>query len=520
MRKSWVIAFLAIFFFVSSLTAKDIAGIVYEDSNQNLKLDPGEKGIPGVLVSNQTDVVKTDKNGKFKISLEQEAIIFITKPTGYSTPVNADQLPQFYYIHQPKGSPASKYGGITATGKLPKQLNFPLFKTAKSDTFDVIAFSDPQTRNDQEIDYVRDDVVSELIRTKAVCGITLGDIMFDDLSHYGRYNAVVSQIGIPFYNVPGNHDENYDSPDDRHALETFKRHFGPNYYSFDYGKVHFVVLDDVEYLGRNEKGHPRYQGRIGEKQLQWLHNDLAFVAKDQLIVLTMHIPLVTTYGDGAAIKVVDREKLFDVLKNHDKILAIAGHMHALEHNFIGNELGWQGAKPIHQVICAAVCGAWWSGMKDERGIPIADQQDGTPNGYHIFTFEGNQYREIFKPANFSSDFQLRISSPVGALSQNEIGQQMVVVNVFDGSEKSIVMCQVDDLDFMPMQKILLKDPFYEKIYEQFKADVPDWISPENSTHIWTMPLPADLKPGVHKIVANTIDQFGNEYKAAGVFEIE
>ena len=520
MRKIRIITFLSILFVTSSLAAKDITGIVFEDANQNLRLDSNEKGIPGVLVSNQKDVVKTDNEGKFKISIEEETIVFITKPAGYMTPQSADQLPQFYYIHQPKGSPALKYGGILPTGKLPKQLNFPLFKTANSDTFDVIAFSDPQTRNHQEIDYVRDDVVAELIGTNAVCGITLGDIMYDNLSFYGRYNAVVSQIGIPFYNVPGNHDENYDSPDDHYALETFKSHFGPNYYSFDYGQVHFVVLDVVEYLGRNEKGNPRYQGRIGERQLQWLQNDLAFVPENRLIVLTMHIPLFTTYGDGAAINVVDRGDLFEVLKNHDNVLALAGHMHTLEHNFIGKELGCQGEKPIHQVICAAVCGTWWTGPKDERGIPIADQRDGSPNGYHIFTFEGNQYREILKPAKFSADFQLRISSPVGTISKDEIGQQIIIVNVFDGSEKSIVTCQIDGLEFTPMQKTALKDPFYEQIYEQIKDEAPDWISAENSTHIWTMPLPTDLKPGVHKIVAKTIDQFGNEYGAAGVIEIE
>ncbi|MCI0494127.1 calcineurin-like phosphoesterase C-terminal domain-containing protein [candidate division KSB1 bacterium] len=520
MRKMWMITFATILFVGSSLAAKDITGIVFVDSNQNLKLDSNEKGIPGVLVSNQQDVVKTDENGKFKIRITEETIIFITKPAGYMTPISADKLPRFYYIHQPKGSPELKYGGIQATGKLPKQLHFPLFKTADSDTFDIIAFSDPQTRNDHEIDYVRDDVVAELIGTKAVCGITLGDIMYDDLSHYGRYNAVVSQIGIPFYNVPGNHDENYDTPDDRYSLETFKRHFGPNYYSFDYGKVHFVALDVVDYLGKNEKGQSHYQGRIGEKQLQWLKNDLSFVPDDRLIVLTMHIPLFTSYGDEASINVVDRKDLFDVLKNRANILALAGHMHTLEHNFIGMELGWKGAKPIHQVICAAVCGTWWTGPKDERGIPIADQRDGSPNGYHIFTFEGNQYREILKPAKFSADFQLRISNPVGTMAQQEIGQQAIVVNVFDGSEKSIVMCQVDDSDFVPMQKTLLKDPFYEKIYEQIKNEAPKWITPENSTHIWTLPLPADLKPGVHKIVAKTIDQFGNEYKAAGVFEVE
>ena len=526
MRKSVVLisalifALFVIFFISSVLYAKHIKGTVFEDLNKNLKLDNGEPGIPGVMVSNQKDVVQTDGQGKYSISIEDETIIFVTKPSGYMTPVNENNLPQFYYIHQPKGSPELKYGGVKPTGKLPKELNFPLFKTDESDTFEVIAFSDPQPRDHQEIDYIRDDVVAELIGTKAVCGITLGDIMYDDLSIYDRYNTVVSQIEIPFYNVSGNHDENYDSPDDRYALETFKRHFGPNYYSFDYGKVHFIILDDVEYLGRNENGNIQYQGKIGEKQLQWLRNDLGFVPKDRLIVLTMHIPLYTSYDSGSDVNVVDRDALFDVLKDRERVLALAGHMHALEHNFIGKELGWQGEKTLHQVICAAVSGTWWTGVKDGRGIPVADQRDGTPNGYHIFCFNGNQYREVFKPANRGSDFQLRISSPIGKIKMEQLSNQKIIVNVFDGSEKSIVTYQIDDFGFQNMGQARITDPFYERIYDLSKENLPSWVKPEVSTHIWTAPLPTELKPGVHKIVVRTVDQFGNEYHIAGIFEVE
>jgi len=508
------------FFSSNFLFAKQVKGVVFEDTNKNLNLDKGEKGIPGVLVSNQRDVVQTDKNGRFKISIEDETVIFITKPNGYMTPLNDKNLPQFYYIYQPKGSPELKYGGIEPTGKLPKSLNFPLLKTEEIQTCKVIAFSDPQPRDHQEVNYIRDDVIAELIGTDAVCGITLGDIMYDDLSLLDRYNQVVSQIDIPFYNVAGNHDENYDSPDDRYALETFKRHFGPTYYSFDYGKVHFIVLDDVEYLGKNEKGSPRYQGKLGEQQLQWLKNDLGFVDEDRLIVLTMHIPLYTSYSEGASVNVLDRDELFEILKDRERVLALAGHMHTLEHNFIGKEIDWHGENPLHQVICAAVSGTWWTGIKDERGIPGADQRDGTPNGYHIFKFEGNQYSEVFKPAHRDADFQLRISSPVGKISLSDTTKEMIIVNVFDGSERSKVKYKIDDSNFLEMQQTRLVDPFYQNFYDKNKDGLPSWIKPEVSTHIWTAQLPDDLKPGVHRIVVITTDQFGNKYETASIFEVE
>jgi hypothetical protein len=52
--------------------------------------------------------------------------------------------------------------------------------------------------------------------------MTTGDIMFDDLALYPRYNRIVSQIGLPWYNIGGNHDLNFEAPSARYSRETFK----------------------------------------------------------------------------------------------------------------------------------------------------------------------------------------------------------------------------------------------------------------------------------------------------------
>ncbi|MFZ5515878.1 MAG: calcineurin-like phosphoesterase C-terminal domain-containing protein [Candidatus Zhuqueibacterota bacterium] len=515
-----VILGAAVLFFNPNAFSQTAKGTVFEDANKNLMLDKGEIGIPGVLVSNQRDVVQTDGNGRYTIRLDGDAVIFITKPAGYQTPMNEVNLPQFYYIHQPKGSPKLEFGGVQPTGNLPKQVNFPLFKSQEPDTFSVLAFADPQTRDNDEISYLRDDVVAELIRSDALCGITLGDIMYDDLSHYPRYNRVMAQLGIPLYNVPGNHDENYDAASDEYSMETFKRHFGPNYYSFDYGQVHFIVLDDVEYLGKNESGQPRYQGRIVEKQLTWLENDLRFVPSDKLIVLTKHIPIFSGQGTEPGINVTNREALFDILAGRKNILALAGHMHTLEHHFLGETLGWHGEKPIHEIICSAAAGAWWSGQKDERGIPVTDQSDGTPNGYHVIRFAANQYTQYFKAASRGADYQMRFASPLGIIAKSALDTTQIIVNIFDGSEKSTATCSIDDQPAQPMQRVIRIDPFIHQSYQQQKASMPYWLDAGYSTHIWSVALPTDLAPGPHHIVVRTVDQYGVTHQAAHIFEVE
>jgi len=507
---------------VALANSPNASGVVYEDANQNQRFDSGEKGIPGVLVSNQREVVKTDKNGRYTLPLEDGSVIFVIKPGGYATPLDENSLPQFYYIHQPNGSPPLKYGGVPPSRELPQSIDFPLYRAAEPDTFSALVFADPQPRDNTEIDYIRDDVVAELIGVDAAFGITLGDVMYNDLSLYERYNQIVGQIGIPFYNVPGNHDMNFDAADDRTALETFKRVYGPPYYAAEYGKVSFIALDDVEWLGIDTtKGTGNYRGNLGEKQLTWLKNCLQHVPQERLVVIGVHIPIHYPRNSNANINVADREQLFEILKDREHVLIIAGHMHMVEHNFFETDDGWPGKTPLPQIICSTVSGSWWSGPKDERGIPTSDQRDGAPNGYHIFRFEGNHYSQRFKAAGFDEDYQIRISAPAGTLKQAELSDStQIIANIFNGDKTFTVTCKIDNLAPAPMVRTEMVDPFMTLLHNIYPDTYQSWVKPLNSTHIWTASLPGNLEIGVHKIVVSARDKEGSFYRAARIFEIE
>src|SRR5258708_38856910 len=98
-------------------------GGFFEGRSGSSRRKPGDRGIAGVLVSNGRDVVKTDGNGRYALPVDDETIIFVIKPSGYAVPVERGvMLPRFYYIHQPKGTPAHlglRYRGIEPTGPLP-----------------------------------------------------------------------------------------------------------------------------------------------------------------------------------------------------------------------------------------------------------------------------------------------------------------------------------------------------------------------------------------------------------------
>ena len=71
------------------LSAQQIAkGYIYGDDNNNGKKDRKEKGIANVAVSNGSDVVLTDSEGKYNLPVTDNSIIFVIKPSGYQFSLN------------------------------------------------------------------------------------------------------------------------------------------------------------------------------------------------------------------------------------------------------------------------------------------------------------------------------------------------------------------------------------------------------------------------------------------------
>ncbi|KAA3658898.1 MAG: hypothetical protein DWQ10_10195 [Calditrichaeota bacterium] len=333
----------------------------------------------------------------------------------------------------------------------------------------------------------------------------------------------MAQRGMTAYNVHGNHDMNFHVPGDEYAAETFRRIFGPEYYSFDYGDVHFILLDDIDYKGWNkeENKRGRYTGYIHDKQLQWLQNDLQHVPEHKLVVLAKHIPIATDLSDGDYNKVTNRDKLFAILKSRKKLLALSGHTHATEVFKFGERHGWHSETKFVSINPGAACGAWWSGPKDIRGVPAAMGVDGSPNGYYVFEFNGSDYSYRFKAANQQASDQIRISFPRGKIQLGDSVQQKIVVNVFAGGMDTGVDYQIDDGGLVPMQYGKIADPFVVAYMQNNEDSIAEWIrSSPRSTHVWYADFPEDLFPGMHTIKIIATDHQKKSYTKTAVFEIE
>jgi hypothetical protein len=524
-----------------------ISGVVFEDRSGAGRRQEGDPGIANVLVSNGRDVAVTDASGRYSLPLPDEATIFVIKPSGYSPPLDPTTLlPRYYFHHQPKGSPDSlglAFEGLAPTPAPPASLDFALRAQDEPKKFQVVLFTDPQPESDAEVDFIREDVVEALVGTKAKFGITSGDIMFDDLSLYDRYNRIIATIGLPWWNIGGNHDLNFEAPDRHYSRETYKRVFGPNYYAFNYADALFLMLDDVDYLGADPTrphGAGKYEGRLDATQLVFIRNVLAATPPEKLIVLVLHIPLRNDLDPvDPANNLTNRKELFALLEGRRFTVSFSGHTHTTEHHYFEAADSWSGPAPHHHHVLTAVSGSWWSGPYDHRGVACADSRDGSPNGFHMLEIDGNAYRTWFVPAKEPNGRQIRLSveSHFHGLEREverdfRPGQLLtppirlvavpattIVANVFDAGPKTKTSMLIGNRAPIEMTRVRTPDPFVAEVFARNEATKKPWIKAEPSSHIWRARLPHDLPAGTHRVTVEAINEYGDVVRGRIALEV-
>ena len=521
MKKS-IFSICALLFSMGIMAQSNVNGYIFEDANQNAKKDRGENGIPNVAVTNGREVVLTNENGQYELPIGADQIISVIKPSNYRINIDENNLPQFYYNHKPNGSPESKFKGVTPTGKLPKLMDFGLIPQEENEAFTALIFGDPQPYNLEQVDFFAKGIVAEVEGIENVpFGLSLGDLVGNDLNLFNPYIKTMKKVGIPWYNVLGNHDMNFDVKKDKMADETFEAHFGPANYAFNYAKIHFLILDDILYPDpRDGKG---YWGGFTEDQLKFIENDLDKVSKDYLIVLAFHIPL-SEPAEEDTFRDEDRTRLFELLKDFPNTLSLSAHTHIQRQDFFNKEDGWQQEKQHHEYNVGTTSGDWYSGKLNEEGIPVSTMRDGTPKGYAFINFNGNDYSVDYKVAGKPKEYQMEIFAPK-VVAKGRRTKAGIYVNFFIGSEKDTLMYRVDDGEWKEMTYILEMDPSYiEMVYEWDLSEklMPGRRSsnPVESKHLWRGNIPTKLETGEHRIEIKATDMFGKIFVQTSSYRLE
>ncbi len=522
-------------------------GAVFDDRNRNSQQDAGERGIAGVEVSNGREIVTTDRQGRYEISVRDGETVFLTQPAGYQVPVDEDNVAQFFYTHMPTGSPELRYGGIDPTGPLPDAVDFPLARTTDTLSRDqrCLIGGDIQTYTQEEVDYALRGAFADLTQRTDFTGcgaLFIGDIVGDDLDLYDQTRELTSLLNGPARFLPGNHDLDLDADYD-HRFDTYRSQFGPDYYSYDAGDVHVVSLNTVQY----SQGAPyngTYNGGIDDEQLAWLRQDIANTPEDKLIVLATHIPLLNWHDQGS-----DRHQVDQVQAIHDIIgdrpaVAFGGHSHTLEVMREGDSMeGWKSLYgvdelPFDHITAGAISGDWYTGRVTEAGYPTALQRDGAVPGVFTLEAHGNRYEDSFIGTGraASEQMSLGLNTPayrdwydanrrnVGKapafetpleVSADELGESWLTTNVWAGGTGTEVSVSIDGRPAQQAQRTQQLEGESKRVGAEFSDPaaaqeqlVHGGSIAEASGHLWRLDLPEDLAPGEHTATVTQTDRYG------------
>lgn len=513
-------------------------GSVFHDQSRTGQRTADDSGIAGVLVSNGRDVVRTASDGSWRLPVRPGDTVFMIKPPQWEPPRGANGLPAFSYClgtiefsgERPELSP------ITAAHRETHgPIDFALRPVHEPSKFDALLITDTQPQSERELDYLRDGVLAALAGSPVAFAINHGDVVFDDLSLYPRYLRLLAATGLTWHHCPGNHDMDGDRDGMQCAFRTWNRVFGPSHHAFQFGPAMFIVLNNVEPLPAGNltgSGHS-YRGRIGHDQLTFLANLLAHVPRDQLVVLSMHIPL-TSYEspNDPAETTIDRDALLTLLSGRPHTLSFSGHTHTTEHHYLGPAHGFAGPGLHHHHVLTAACGSWWSGPFDQYGRPFSDSRDGTPKGFHILSVDGNRYTTRFVSAGAPGGPGARVlvtsrgtrdgSAPDWAVcSVPDVAQSILIANVFDGGPRTKVSYEIEGVTPapVPMQRQSMCDPFIVDMYRQHKRDLKPWVEAGASSHIWRASLPKSLIQNAYRLKVLVEDEYGRSESISAVLEV-
>jgi len=424
------------------------------------------KGLAGVVVSDGYNVVATDHKGRFEFEVHPDAItVFVSTPSGYE------------FIQEK--NIARHYKSVKQIN-FKKGLHFEFRRLDKDDhQHQFFIWADPQVKNAKDVEKMMEQSVPDVQKwVKAagkgalLHGITVGDIVWDELALFADYDRAVHQMGIPFFQCIGNHDMDYNKGGDEASDDTFQETYGPTCYSFNRGKVHYVVMDNVRYLGKERE----YDGYFQQPYLDWLKKDLSFVPKDALIILCVHIPV----HNG----VKNNEDLYAILEDRN-VHIMSGHTH-YHRNVIRDS--------IYEHNHGTVCGAWWTG-------PVCG--DGTPCGYGIYQVNGNQLSWRYQSTGEKEDHQFKIF--VSAHSNTE---KQVLVNIWNHDPAWKTSYSLDGKEIGALEQIEGFDPYaYETLLGPDLPKPRGFAEPRKTEHLFRAIVPA----GSRELIVKATDRFGTSY---------
>ena len=216
-------------------------------------------------------------------------------------------------------------------------------ETAGASVYDVLIYPDSQSGDYSQWEEI---VKSSALRNpRTALYISMGDLV-DNGEHAYQWRTWLNSIKPLSANVPlattlGNHEMytldwkmrepyaylNYFAVPPN-GNETFNR----RYYSYDFGDVHYVVLDTMLYESNHEDNHDTHHPDLYDVQVQWLRQDLMANTKKWTVVLMHRDPFQYAFdrpGANRAVGFDDEGVLFmPIFDEFNVDLVLSAHLHS------------------------------------------------------------------------------------------------------------------------------------------------------------------------------------------------
>lgn len=436
--------------------------------------DDSGKPVEGVTVSDGFSCVQTDSRGFYQMKRNSAATYVF-----YSTPADC------------KAKPLQFYQKLTSA----QEYNFEVSRLNEIENhFMLIVLADPQVTNNTQLARLKDETMADLSETEkstslSTCGIVVGDLVNDKPDMMSSMRAVLSSAKTPFFTATGNHDKvpQTDTSLPR-TTDNYERNFGPLYYSFNRGQVHFICLDNVVFSNADD-----YTAGLDDRQIAWMKADLASVPKSKMVIVYYHIPMRDSNTPG-------REAMLTLLKDYSNVTLMCGHTHYQQNYQVQSPI------QVEERIHGTACGAWWHSV-------ICT--DGTPNGYGVYEIQGNHFvNQYYKSTRFDKSFQIRLfrgdAKFGGSYGMYNYGMtsDYVVANVFNYNPLWHVSVYEDGVYSGDMQ---LSQSFFKM--DAWAVGLHLGVQNRSSTYAvnTSHDLIYKLKNPSAKVKVEAVDQFGNTY---------
>ncbi len=387
-------------------------------------------GVEGVSVTDGYSVVKTDADGAYTLTPDPSAVfVYITRPSGFDVeggwykplaarvdfalePGEGDEN-DYIFVHVTDTHISENPRSVAGLSRFVEEVNGmtprPRFVVNSGDLLNL---------------------------HKALLGTPAAGH-----AAFRNYVGIMNHLQMPHYNVAGDHTdssyrlEEFPRGDHRCGKPMYWEYLGPHFFSFEYGRLHFVSVDFGYHLGRrqltvNGRNLEYPTNGVQPMHVEWIKQDMASRTAGSFVVTTSESDL-TEFCPG----------FLEIAKRHDVRLQLVGDDHIVSYK----------ARPVPYRIGGALSGCWWN-PKTRQLCP-----DLSPEGYLIYRVSGEKLDFFYKGLGRRVAV---VSHRVGAALE---GRVMLQAHLVQPQPDEVLDYSLNGGDWKAMREI--GRPFYRAVYE-------------------------------------------------------